>query len=168
MAAMHADYNAAFCKWIRGRPGSIQSFWDSIDPEDPRLFFRSAGGPSLPPELVTLTSFTEAIWVVRSFPGVPMVVLMGPPLLLQAAEDIEEGHASAVADFWSGFQEVMDCARRGRCLLAAESLFRCEQFFYQTGVDVPFLRPMSVWVNATYCRFAPRRRGGDPNAGVQG
>ncbi|CAK0896629.1 unnamed protein product, partial [Prorocentrum cordatum] len=66
------------------------------------------------------------------------------------AEDIQSGRDAAVADFWDGFRDVAECARGGRCLLAAESLFRCEQFFYQTGMEIPFLRPMSVWVNATY------------------
>lgn len=39
---------------------------------------------------------------------------------------------------------------RGEVFISGESLFRCEQFFWQTGVEVPFLRPMSTWVNATY------------------
>ena len=49
------------------------------------------------------------------------------------------------AVFWLYTVQVL-----GEVLIAGESLFRCEQFFWQTGVEVPFLRPMSTWVNATW------------------
>lgn len=134
----------------------LKSRWDALsgewllDPQDPRLYFHLQ-----PPELITTTSFKEAIWASREFPDVPMILFFGPTLLMQAAKDIDAGRQAAVEDFWEGFWTLTTRAVHGRALLAAESLFRSEQFFFQSGVEVPFLRPMSVWVNATY-RFASR------------
>lgn len=142
--------------------GFLRRDW-ILHPQDPRLFFPPKQGPDgmplgglQPPELISVCSFLEAVWVGRSFPGVPVLLFFGPPLLLDVAIDIADGRKELVADFWAGFWQLARQASDGSALVAAESLFRSEQFFYQTGVEVPFLRPMSVWVNASY---RPRARG---------
>lgn len=117
------------------------------------------------PDMLMLSSFVEAIWARRTFPKIPLFVYFGPPLLLDVGMDMEgedkngRGQRGPVAEeFWAGIRELMKCTMDGFCMIAAESLFRSEQFFYQTGVEVPFLRPMSVWVNATY-NPRPRKHG---------
>ena len=95
--------------------------------------------PPNPPELLTTCHFLEAIWARSLFPELSVVLPFGPPVLLDLASDIRDpGRGHVVEAYWAGSRGLMRCASEGRCLLAAESLFRSEQFFYQTGVEVPW------------------------------
>lgn len=126
-------------------PGRAQSIFDGrrlVSRDDPRLLPR--------PDLLTVSSWIEAIWVVRLFPGSAVLLFFGPPLLLNIAKDIQNERTGIVNDFWAGFDELSASLLDGTCVVAAESLFRSEQLYFQVGLEVPFLRPMSVWVNATY------------------
>eukprot|EP00930_Biecheleria_cincta_P030667 TRINITY_DN21244_c0_g1_i1.p1 TRINITY_DN21244_c0_g1~~TRINITY_DN21244_c0_g1_i1.p1 ORF type:complete len:444 (-),score=57.56 TRINITY_DN21244_c0_g1_i1:83-1258(-) len=131
-----------------------------LHPRDRRILFQLQDGKLAQPDLVITTNFLEAIWVDRRFPGAPCVVYFGPPVLLNVGEDVVQGSNGVVDSYWQGVRKVLNNVMRGHALVAAESLFRAEQFFWQTGVQVPFLRPMSVWVNATYSPTKPRSHGG--------
>lgn len=128
----------------------------------PQLYFEGKDGALQPPDVVTVCSFIEALWFQVAFPHVPLIVFFGPPLLLHLAKPIEDGQAEVMADYWAGIQRLVDCHMEDRCLIAGESLFRSEQFFYQAGVEVPFLRPMSVWVNVTWAPVASAAAVGAP------
>lgn len=85
----------------------------------------------------------------RVFKRVPLVLFFGAELLNHfMPEQVQQLPWNR-----TGLQSLLTCAAFGRCLLAAESLFKAEEFFHQAGRAVPFLRPMSVWINAEY---APR------------
>ncbi|CAE8644314.1 unnamed protein product [Polarella glacialis] len=77
------------------------------------------------------------------------------------SKDILDKREGMMSSFWRGLGQLLRRAADGQVLIAAESLFRSEQFFWQTGFEIPFLRPMSVWVNATYAPSLPRGLGGE-------
>lgn len=132
------------------------------DLRTPQLYFEDSAGALQPPDLVTLCSFVEALWFQAAFPQVPLILYFGPPLLLHLAQSILDDQAEVMTDFWAGLQKLIACHLEGRCLIAGESLFRSEQFFYQVGVEVPFLRPMSVWVNVSWAPVASAAAAGAP------
>eukprot|EP00927_Polykrikos_kofoidii_P003181 TRINITY_DN11263_c0_g1_i1.p1 TRINITY_DN11263_c0_g1~~TRINITY_DN11263_c0_g1_i1.p1 ORF type:complete len:788 (-),score=70.66 TRINITY_DN11263_c0_g1_i1:14-2377(-) len=132
------------------------------DPHDPRLFFPDAGGgpPGAAPEMITVCGWIDAIWARGRFPNTPLVLFFGPPVLLHVGLDIKEGRQDVAINYWNDVSRLFQCAAEGLCLVAAESLFRSEQLYFQTGVEVPFLRPMSVWVNASFSPLMNDRGGG--------
>ncbi|CAK9032632.1 unnamed protein product, partial [Durusdinium trenchii] len=95
----------------------------------------------------------DGIYLRERFPTVPLVLYFGPPVMLVVAEDLALGRHKLVETFWHHVRRLTRQAVTGEVFIAAESLFRAEQFFWQTGAEVPFLRPMSTWVN---CSYAPR------------
>ncbi|CAJ1340305.1 unnamed protein product [Effrenium voratum] len=132
----------------------------TIHPNDPRLQFRSRSAAKNP-DLITVSGWIDAIHLTQRFPGVPLVMYFGPPVMLVVAEDVLEGNRALVDVFWQRVRGLTKKAVLGQMFIAAESLFRAEQFFWQTGVEVPFLRPMSTWVNASYTPKNRRHAGAE-------
>ena len=157
--------------WIRrwGRPDVQQGQKrlhlfekrNALHPRDRRLWFRDENGRSQRPDLVTCTSFLDAIQLSQRFPGVKLVIYFGPPVMMAVAEDVLLGNKAIVDVYWKGVRSLTRRAVSGEVFIAAESLFRSEQFFWQTAAEVPFLRPMSVWVNATYTPLRSRHQGAE-------
>jgi len=137
-------------KWsgtmFEGRSGQL------LSPRNPSLLFPSGrdGEGALSPQIIACTSWIEGIWVARYFPEMPLLLNFGPPLLLHMSKDITNNRRDIMDDFWLGLDQLYAHAERGLAIISAESLFRAEQLLFQSGIEVPFLRPMSVWVNATY------------------
>eukprot|EP00930_Biecheleria_cincta_P078285 TRINITY_DN6570_c0_g1_i3.p1 TRINITY_DN6570_c0_g1~~TRINITY_DN6570_c0_g1_i3.p1 ORF type:complete len:791 (+),score=97.78 TRINITY_DN6570_c0_g1_i3:101-2473(+) len=131
-----------------------------LHPRDPRVFFETGHGDTVIPDLITTANFLEAMYMHWRFPSVPLILFFGAPVLFQAAEDVASGNLNILNKYWNGVRDLMLRASDGKVLIAAESLFRSEQFFWQTGVEVPFLRPMSVWINASYAPRSPKHHGG--------
>eukprot|EP00438_Fugacium_kawagutii_P000254 Skav212299 [mRNA] locus=scaffold732:641530:643934:- [translate_table: standard] len=140
-------------------------------PHDPRLRFWDEDpqrqGLRVDPDLVTVTTWADAMYLSQRFPEVPLIIYFGPPVMLMVGEDVLKGNKAIVEKHWAQIRALTQKAApwkeeaevRGEVFITGESLFRCEQFFWQTGVEVPFLRPMSTWVNATYFgRYAPQGR----------
>ena len=134
---------------------------NGLHPRDPRLWFYDTVGRSVHPDLVTCTSFLDAIQMSRRFPLARLIIFFGPPVLMALGEDVLFGKSAMVDSYWEGVRSLTRRAVTGETFIAAESLFRSEQFFWQTNVEVPFLRPMSVWVNATYAPLGLRHRGAE-------
>ena len=157
--------------WIRrwGRPDVRQTQKrrqlferrNGFHPRDPRLWFRDVNGPRTRPDVVTCTSFLDAIQLSKRFPDARLLIYFGPPVMINVAEDVQLGNTAIVEAYWRGVRSLTRQAVTGEVFIAAESLFRSEQFFWQTGAEVPFLRPMSVWINATYTPLRSRHNGGE-------
>eukprot|EP00928_Gymnodinium_smaydae_P013881 TRINITY_DN15034_c0_g2_i1.p1 TRINITY_DN15034_c0_g2~~TRINITY_DN15034_c0_g2_i1.p1 ORF type:complete len:414 (+),score=74.95 TRINITY_DN15034_c0_g2_i1:133-1242(+) len=142
-AAAAADVGSA--PWLRAAEGPLlRAFADGT-------------ATSSSPDIIATCGWEEAIWVRQTLPDSRVVLFFGPPVMLHVGVDVREGRHEKVARYWRDVDNLLGCVAGGHCLIAAESLFRSEQFLYQAGSEVPFLRPMSTWVNASY---APQSHGG--------
>ena len=78
----------------RGTPHRLDPrlrFWD----DDPLRH-----GLRVDPDLVTVSSWADAMYLSQRFPEVPLIMYFGPPVMLVVAEDVVLGYKAIVARHW--------------------------------------------------------------------
>ena len=91
---------------MEGVQGSRRHLFEgrgTFHPHDPRLRFWDQyprHGLRVDPDLMMVSSWADAMYVTQRFPGVPLVMYFGPPVMLVVGEDVVAGNNQVVQKHW--------------------------------------------------------------------
>lgn len=82
----------------------------TFHPLDPRLRFwdqePTRQGLRVDPDLMTVSSWADAMYLSQRFPEVPLIIYFGPPVMLVVGEDVVMGNKAIVEKHWKGIRAL--------------------------------------------------------------